>query len=63
MRIANQRGRLILLEPGIDPGSPRGIDVGRAGPFDADPQAVYGRWDEFRAWAASASRSARRMSP
>lgn len=55
MRIANLAGRLVLLEPGTDPDAPRGIDVGRAGPFDADPQAVYDRWGEFRAWAATAS--------
>ena len=55
MRIANHAGRLILLEPGTDPEDPRGIDVGRTGPFDADPQAVYVCWDEFCAWAATAS--------
>lgn len=55
MRIANHAGRLVLLEPGTDPDRPRGVDVGRAGPFDADPQAVYARWAEFRSWAATAS--------
>ena len=55
MRIANQADRLILLEPGTHPDGPRGIDVERAGPFDADPQAVYGQWAEFRAWAATTS--------
>ncbi|MFC5063651.1 fumarylacetoacetate hydrolase family protein [Actinomycetospora atypica] len=55
MRIANHAGRLVLLEPGTDPDELRGLDVGRAGPFDADPQAVYARWDEFREWAGSVS--------
>jgi 2-keto-4-pentenoate hydratase/2-oxohepta-3-ene-1,7-dioic acid hydratase in catechol pathway len=55
MRIANHAGRLTLLEPGTDPDEPRGIDAGRAGWSDADPQAVYDRWAEFGAWAATAS--------
>ena len=55
MRIANLDGRLVLLEPGTDPDEPRGIDAERAGWSDADPQAVYGRWAEFREWAATAS--------
>ena len=55
MRIANSAGRLVLLEPGTASDGPRAIDVGRAGPFDADPQAVYGRWAQFREWAATAS--------
>lgn len=56
MRIANHSGRLVLLAPGSNPDQPRGIDVERAseGRFAADPQAVYERWDEFRAWAGSA---------
>ena len=55
MRIANHAGRLTLLAP--DPDDLRGIDVETAagGRFAADPQAVYDRWAEFRAWAASAS--------
>ncbi|MFJ4716586.1 fumarylacetoacetate hydrolase family protein [Streptomyces sp. NPDC088785] len=50
MRIANLSGRLALIADG------RAIDVERAsrGVFAADPQAVYERWDEFRAWAAGA---------
>jgi 2,4-didehydro-3-deoxy-L-rhamnonate hydrolase len=57
VRITNHAGRLALLEPGTDPDEPRGIDVAQAsaGRFDADPQAVYGRWDELREWAATAS--------
>lgn len=48
MRIANSRGRLVVSRG-------RGwIDVEKAsgGRFAHDPQAVYGRWDEFLAWAA-----------
>ncbi|MCB5907374.1 fumarylacetoacetate hydrolase family protein [Streptomyces pinistramenti] len=49
MRIANLSGRLALVS-----GDGRALDVERAGGgrFSADPQAVYERWDEFRAWAA-----------
>ncbi|MEV5676698.1 fumarylacetoacetate hydrolase family protein [Streptomyces sp. NBC_00341] len=48
MRIANLSGRLVLI---VDD---RAVDVERAsdGTFSADPQAVYERWEEFRAWAA-----------
>jgi 2-keto-4-pentenoate hydratase/2-oxohepta-3-ene-1,7-dioic acid hydratase in catechol pathway len=48
MRLANSSGRLALVRrDGL-------IDVERAsqGRFGADPQAVYDRWDEFRAWGA-----------
>jgi 2-keto-4-pentenoate hydratase/2-oxohepta-3-ene-1,7-dioic acid hydratase in catechol pathway len=49
MRVLNNGGRLAL-------GVPAGvIDVERAsgGRFGPDVQAVYARWDEFCAWAAS----------
>lgn len=47
MRIANVAGRLALIR------DDRAVDVERAsgGTFAADPQAVYARWAEFRAWA------------
>jgi 2-keto-4-pentenoate hydratase/2-oxohepta-3-ene-1,7-dioic acid hydratase in catechol pathway len=47
MRTGNLSGRLTLF---TDEG---GIDVERAsdGRFDADPQAVYERWEEFVEWA------------
>jgi len=47
MRIANVTGRLTLRRDCGD------TDVERAsgGRFAADPQAVFERWDEFRAWA------------
>ncbi|KOG88809.1 fumarylacetoacetate hydrolase family protein [Streptomyces varsoviensis] len=50
MRIANLSGRLVLLHEG------KAVDVERVsgGRFAADPQAVYGRWAEFREWAATA---------
>ncbi|MEE4544848.1 fumarylacetoacetate hydrolase family protein [Streptomyces sp. V4-01] len=50
MRIANLRDRLVLVR------QDRAIDVEQAsaGCFGADPQAVYARWAEFRAWAAEA---------
>lgn len=47
MRLANVRGRLTLLA------SKGGVDVETAskGRFSADPQAVFGQWAAFRAWA------------
>ncbi|MFD4753013.1 fumarylacetoacetate hydrolase family protein [Streptomyces sp. NPDC058426] len=50
MRIANLSGRLSLIVDGT------AVDVEQAsdGLFSADPQAVYARWAEFRAWAAGA---------
>ncbi|MBS2533449.1 fumarylacetoacetate hydrolase family protein [Catenulispora sp. NF23] len=50
MRIASVSGRLALIVDG------RAVDVEQAsaGGFSADPQAVYERWDGFRAWAAAA---------
>ncbi|MFG3133826.1 fumarylacetoacetate hydrolase family protein [Streptomyces tendae] len=49
MRIANLSGRLVLIV------GDRAVDVEQSsdGRFSAEPQAVYERWDEFRAWAAS----------
>ena len=51
MRIANLHDRLVLISP-----AGTAVDVERAsgGRFAADPQAVYPRWAEFRAWAAKA---------
>ena len=53
MRIANLEGRLVLLK------GDGAVDVASAsdGRFDADPQAVYDRWDEFLEWSASAPES------
>lgn len=50
MRIANLEGRLALIADGL------AVDVEQAsgGQFPADPQAVYGRWNDFRAWVAQA---------
>ncbi|MFB7031678.1 MULTISPECIES: fumarylacetoacetate hydrolase family protein [unclassified Streptomyces] len=50
MRIANLSGRLALVADG------KAVDVEKAsdGTFSADPQAVYERWEEFRAWVADA---------
>ena len=47
MRIANLSGRLVIVTRG------GAVDVGIAsdGRFSADPQAIYSRWAEFRAWA------------
>jgi len=50
MRIANHDGRLLIVtaDGGVD------VETASGGTFSADPQAIYGRWDEFRAWAAEA---------
>ncbi|MEV0849813.1 fumarylacetoacetate hydrolase family protein [Streptomyces sp. NPDC049954] len=50
MRIANLRNRLVLVHEGL------AIDVEQAsdGRFSSDPQAVYGRWEEFLGWAKEA---------
>jgi 2,4-didehydro-3-deoxy-L-rhamnonate hydrolase len=47
MRIANINGRLALI---VASGA---VDVAKVsnGRFEADPQAVFDRWAEFRAWA------------
>ncbi|MBO2448588.1 fumarylacetoacetate hydrolase family protein [Actinomadura barringtoniae] len=49
MRIANLKGRLVLVEDDT------AVDVAEAsgGRFPADPQAVFAEWDAFRDWAAS----------
>ncbi len=49
MRLASAAGRLCLQE-----GSEL-VDVATAseGRFDADPQAIFPRWHEFRTWAAA----------
>jgi 2,4-didehydro-3-deoxy-L-rhamnonate hydrolase len=54
MRIANINGRLALI---LASGA---VDVEKAsnGRFEADPQAVFDRWAEFRAWADELSDSA-----
>ena len=60
MRLANVGGRLTVVPPAIgsivDGGSVEGFDVetASAGRFDADPQAVYARWDAFADWLAGA---------
>jgi 2,4-didehydro-3-deoxy-L-rhamnonate hydrolase len=50
MRVMNVGGRLSLAIGGdvID------VHTASEGVFDADPQAVYLRWDEFRTWADTA---------
>jgi len=51
MRLANLAGRLVLVD------GDRALDVERSsgGTFSSDPQSVFERWDEFRAWAQTAS--------
>jgi 2,4-diketo-3-deoxy-L-fuconate hydrolase len=49
MRIANNVGRLALVEHGhiLD------VEQASGGAFAADPMAVFARWDEFIAWSSS----------
>jgi 2-keto-4-pentenoate hydratase/2-oxohepta-3-ene-1,7-dioic acid hydratase in catechol pathway len=58
MRIANLSGRLVL----IDGTGALALDVEQAstGRFGPDPEAVYGSWAEFVAWAGAADPSAGR---
>jgi 2,4-diketo-3-deoxy-L-fuconate hydrolase len=50
MKLANLDGRLTIIA------GDRAIDVATHsdGLFDADPQAIYARWGEFRDWARAA---------
>jgi 2-keto-4-pentenoate hydratase/2-oxohepta-3-ene-1,7-dioic acid hydratase in catechol pathway len=50
MKIANLAGRLVVVTDG------GALDVEQAsrGKFDADPQAIFERWDEFTQWVAHA---------
>jgi 2-keto-4-pentenoate hydratase/2-oxohepta-3-ene-1,7-dioic acid hydratase in catechol pathway len=54
MRIANLKGRLVIVRDRI------AVDVNAAsdGTFSSDPQAVYDIWDEFVSWAAGVDFSA-----
>ncbi len=58
MRIGNVDGRLAILTGSAS--SARALDVERAstGRFGSDPQAIYQRWAEFAAWAATADHDA-----
>ncbi len=51
MRIANLSGRLVLI---TEEGTAVDVENASGAVFSADPQAVYARWAEFRAWAADA---------
>ena len=59
MRIANAGGRLKLL---VDGGA---VDVESAsgGRFAATPQAVYGRFSEFRQWASTVGQADEAFDP
>lgn len=51
MRLANLDGRAVLVtsdEWGVD------VESASSGRFPADPQALFGVWDDFAAWAAGA---------
>ncbi|MFI1995354.1 fumarylacetoacetate hydrolase family protein [Actinoplanes sp. NPDC020271] len=50
MRIANLSGRLVLI---TDQDTAVDVEQLSEGRFAADPQAVYARWAEFRAWASA----------
>lgn len=52
MRIVNLSGRLVIIA------GDRAVDVQQvsAGQFDPDPQAIYDRWAQFRAWADASPR-------
>lgn len=52
MRIANLAGRLVVITD--DGAGAVDVQAASSGVFDADPQAVYDRWDEFLSWANGA---------
>lgn len=54
MRVANLSDRLVIVSHG------RAVDLESAsgGRFSADPQAIFSRWAEFRAWADHADLTA-----
>jgi hypothetical protein len=57
VRIVNAGQRLVLLDA-----SGAGLDVEKAsdGRFAGDLQAIFGRWDAFREWAAARDRDPQR---
>jgi 2-keto-4-pentenoate hydratase/2-oxohepta-3-ene-1,7-dioic acid hydratase in catechol pathway len=59
MKIANLNGRLVVIHGAL------ALDVAEAsdGRFDADPQAVFERWDEFADWAQNPGGSATEFDP
>jgi 2,4-diketo-3-deoxy-L-fuconate hydrolase len=56
VRVGNLAGRLTLFS-GHDPITAVDVEGASDGRFGPDPQAVYGRWDEFTSWAQSADTS------
>ncbi|QKW33430.1 fumarylacetoacetate hydrolase family protein [Actinomadura sp. NAK00032] len=52
MRLANHAGRAVLV---VSDGKTADIETASAGRFGPDPQSLYDRWDEFTAWAATAT--------
>lgn len=53
MKIANLRGRAVLLHP--DDGTAVDVHAASEGRFGPDPMDVFARWDAFRRWAAGAA--------
>jgi len=51
MRIANIAGRLSIVLGG----SAIDVETASNGTFEADPQAIYERWDDFLNWASQAT--------
>jgi 2-keto-4-pentenoate hydratase/2-oxohepta-3-ene-1,7-dioic acid hydratase in catechol pathway len=52
MRIANIKGRLAILRRRGDQDVAVDVETASNGLFQADPDEVYGAWDDFRCWAA-----------
>jgi 2-keto-4-pentenoate hydratase/2-oxohepta-3-ene-1,7-dioic acid hydratase in catechol pathway len=51
VRLANLDGRAVLV---LDDGRGADVHTASAGEFGPDPQGVYDRWEDFRAWAVTA---------
>jgi 2-keto-4-pentenoate hydratase/2-oxohepta-3-ene-1,7-dioic acid hydratase in catechol pathway len=64
VRIANLSGRAVMVYADAD-GADLALDVEEAsgGRFGSDPQALYSRWDDFLAWAASVPASGKQFEP
>lgn len=50
MRLANLSGRLVI----VSESKATDVETASHGIFSSDPQAIYGRWAEFTAWASQA---------
>lgn len=53
MRVANLAGRLVVITGGAGHEIAHDVEKNSGGRFGAGPQAIYGDWDAFTAWAGT----------